>query len=350
MKINLGKILIFMTLSLNAQDIAYNFHINNKTPYQKEAIILDVNISQLNHSNVMFFKFNPKESENYIFKQIDFREDEKYHNLSQHYRYIIYPIKNGKVAIKFDMIKSVTTDESVAYAISGDRDNIKTIDTKDTKVEIKPIILNVKALPKGIDLVGNFRLKYNIDKIETKSYEPIYLHIELRGDGFLESFEILPKNEKYHIFSQKPKVTDNSIVWDYAISSNSSFKIPKITLKAFDPKTEKNYTLKIPSQNIKVHQIDPKTLLDKRDNLPSSKDIDFSWIGWLVSYIVVFLSGFFMPKDILKRFKKDKSFEEKIKNIKDKKELLKLLILKDRDKYIETIKKLEEEIYEKHHR
>ncbi len=73
----------------------------------------------------MFFKFSPKKSRDYSFKLLSFIENEEYHNLKHQYRYIIYPIKSGKVNLEFNFIKSITTDEKVAYAISGDRDNVK---------------------------------------------------------------------------------------------------------------------------------------------------------------------------------------------------------------------------------
>ena len=342
------SIFLLLVINLYAKDIEYSFHLSNKSPYIKEATILDVNLTQLDNSSVMFFKFSPKKSQDYIFKQIDFSEDEKYHALKQHYRYIIYPLKESRVDIEFDMIKSVTTDESVAYAISGDRDNIKTISTKDSRVDIAPILLNVKPLLKGTDLVGDFKLKYTIDKTKAKAYEPIYLHIELKGDGYLEPFEIIPQNKSYHIFKQKPKVTTDSIIWDYAISSKSDFVLPKVVLKAFNPKTKQSYILKIPSQKITVTKIEQNSIIDREDSPISSSDSNFSWLGWLLSYIVVFLSGFFMPRDIFKRFwfKRDRDeFIDRVMATKKHKELLKILLLEDSKKYQKAIEMLEGAVY-----
>jgi len=332
-----------------AKDIDYSFGIDNQTPYNKEPIVLDVNITQLDHSEVMLFKFSPQKSDNYRFTQIYFKEDDKYHSLKHEYKYRIYPLKDGNISISFDMIKSITTDNSVAYAISGDRDNIKSLVKTDTKEDITPLVLHVKPTPKDTDLVGDFKLYYTIDKTTTKSYEPIYLHIELKGRGYLEPFEIIPKEKKYHIFSQKPKVTPNSIVWDYAISAKESFILPKVTLNSFNPKTKQSYKLTIPSKNIKVENIDSSSLVDKENTPPPFKGIDWSWIGWLFSYIVVFLSGFFMPRDIFqKRFKRaDKSFDEKVSSIKTHKELLKFLLSYNSSKYSEAIKLLERVVYNK---
>jgi len=342
-------LITILSILTQAKDIDYNFSIDNQTIYQKEPIILDVNITQLNHSEVMLFKFSPQKSDSYKFTQIYFKEDDKYHSLKHEYKYRIYPLKDGNISISFDMIKSVTTDNSVAYAISGDRDNIKSLVKTDTKEDIVPLILNVKPTPKGTDLVGDFKLSYTIDKTTTKSYEPIYLHIELKGKGYLEPFEIIYKDKKYHIFSQKPKVTQNSIVWDYAISAKESFILPKVTLNCFNPKTKQSYKLTIPTKNIEVKNIDSSSLVDKENTPPPFRGIDWSWVGWLFSYIIVFLSGFFMPRDIFqKRFKRaDKSFDDKIASIKTHKELLKFLLSYNSSKYSKAIKLLERAIYNK---
>jgi len=343
------RFLIFITIFsiMNAKDISYSFSIDNQTPYKNEAIILDVNITQLDHSKVMFFKFNIKNSSDYTFTQIDFKENEEYHALKCQYKYRLYPLKDKNISIQFDMVKSVTTDASVAYSISGDRDNIKSLVKQDSTIDLPPLVIKVKSLPAGTNLVGDFKLHYTIDKTITKSYDPIYLHIELQGEGYLQPFEILHGSKKYHIFKQKPKVTLNSIVWDYAISSKGDFTLPKVILNGFNPKTQQSYQLVIPANQIKVEGVDSSSLVDKEDNPPSTHDIDWSWVGWFFSYIIVFLSGFFMPRDIFNLWNKKKyiSFEDKVASVKSHKELLKLLLSYNSSEYTGVIKILEQVVY-----
>jgi len=350
MKISHGKIVIIALFSifLNADsDIEYSFSISNKSPYLKEATILEVNLTQLDHSKVMFFNFSPKESREYKFVQIGFQEDEKYHDLTQTYRYKIYPLVDKNISIKFNMIKSITTDENVAYAISGDRDNIKSLEKEDIKIDIPPLFLNVKKIPNKATLVGDFRLKYSIDKTQTQAYKPIYLHIEIIGDGYLEPLDLIPKSKNYYIFKQKPKIKKDRIILDYAISSKEDFSIPQITIKAFNPREKKSYKLIVPLTKIKVHKIDIEKIVDTQDNPKSIQNkSSYAWIGWLLSYIIVFLSGFFMPRDILDRFfKRKSSFKTKVLFAKDKKSLLKLLLKENPKKYQQIIKRIESDIY-----
>ncbi len=58
--------------------------------------------------------------------------------------------------------------------------------------------------------------------------------------------------------------------------------------------------------------------------------------------------GLIFPKDLIYKLKKEEnSFREKVKSAKDIKELLKILILEDRERYGEIIEKLEKNIYQK---
>ena len=188
------KILITIVLIinfLNAKDMDISFRINKKSAYQGEAILLDVNLSQLDHSKVMLFNFSIKKSQKYRFKQIDFREDNRHHNLQQYYKFLIYPISSGNVNIKFNMIKSITDDAKVAYSISGDRDNVKGLVKQDIILDIEPFSLDVQKIADDIDFIGDYQLEYNIDKKSVESYEPINLNIKIQGSGLpIDSFDI----------------------------------------------------------------------------------------------------------------------------------------------------------------
>ena len=351
-------IIIFLFSIGFANDISYNFHISNQAPYQNEAIVLDVNISQEDHSNVMLFKFNLKKSKAYTFHQVDFKENDQYHNLKHQYRYLIYPKKEGSVALEFEMIKSLTDDDKVAYAISGDRDNIKGLVKKDIAVAIEPLKLLVKPLPKGTALVGDFKLTYELDKSSTDAYDPVHLKVVLKGKGDIPKISLLPKSELYYLFTQAPKVkllhhsngTTANVEWDYAISAKESFVLPEVRLQGFNPKTEKSYELLVPSQSIEVKAVEVGSLVDKEDSPASSKGMDWSWIGWLFSYLAVFMAGVFMPRDLLKKpvnpkKSDDEILAEKIASVQTDKELLKLLLSLNDSKYREAVSLLEGVVY-----
>ncbi len=344
-----------MTLSF-ADDISYSFDVSNKTPYQNEAILLDANISQEDHSRVMFFKFNLKASKDYSFYQVDFKESDEYHDLKHQYKYLIYPKKVGKIAVEFELTKSLTDDEKVAYAISGDRDNIKDLVKKDIDVLLEPLELSVKPLPKGTELVGDFKLSYELDKTSTDAYDPVHLKVLLKGKGDIPTLSLLPKSKLYHLFTQEPKIkrlhhvkgTSSSAEWDYAISAKESFVLPKVTIKAFNPLSKKSYELVIPSQAIEVKPVAVESLVDGEDSPPKAKGDDWSWLGWLFSYVAVFVAGFLTPRDIVKRRWSKKNLlvvKDGVADAKTHKELLKVLLARNDINDKEAIRLLEESLY-----
>lgn len=351
--------IIFLSV-VHANDISYSFHVSNHTPYKNEAILLDVNITQEDYSQVMLFNFTLQESKAYTFHQIDFKENDEYHHLKHQYKYLIYPKQEGNCSLSFKMLKSLTDDDKVAYAISGDRDNVKKLVKKDINIQLEPLLLKVKSLPKGTDLVGDFKLEYSLDKSTTDAYEPVHLKVLLKGKGTVPPLSLIEEDVQYHLFTQAPKIesfyskqgTHNTIKWDYAISAKEDFSLSKVVLKAFNPITEKSYTLVLPQQTIHVNQVAVETLVDKEDTPASAQGIDWSWLGWLFSYTMVFLAGFLIPRDFFKRKsvtqKSDEElFRSRIVAAKTHKELLKLLLGKNEVQYKEAILSLENVVYNK---
>ena len=348
----------FIVNVLWANDVAYTFHVSNKNPYEKEAIFLEVNLTQVNHEKVMLFKFSLEESADYDFHQVGFKEHEKYHDLRQEYVYLIYPKKSGEAFLKFKMIKSLTDDDKVAYSISGDRDNVKGLQKEDVMVDLKPLHLDVKSLPVGIDLVGDFSLTHTLDKKETDAYDPINLSVELKGRGFLSSFELLNENKAYRLFTQSPKAktfhtqggTSTSLKWDYAISAKESFSLPTVSFKAFNPDTEEVYDLGFSSYNVKVNKVNVASLLDEVDYPAREKGIDWGFWTWFFSYVLVFIAGLLMPRDLFKRKNlrvenAEDILNEKIKLARTHKGLLQILVVENNVKFTKAIEALEGVVY-----
>ncbi|CAA6807889.1 MAG: Unknown protein [uncultured Sulfurovum sp.] len=349
---------LFVVNLLNANDVAYDLQISNANPYEKEAIFLEVNLTQVDQSKVMLFKFSLKKSDDYEFHQIGFKEYEKYHDLRHEYLYLIYPKTSGKVLLEFEMRKSITDDDKVAYSISGDRDNVKGLEKKDIKVDIIPIPLEVKNIPTGTDLVGDFTLTEKLDKINTEAYNPVNLKVFLTGQGHLSSFKLLKKSDAYKLFTQNPKFkifhtvkgSSSSLEWDYAISAKESFTLAKHTLKAFNPLSQKTYELVLPAYKINVKQVDTALLLDKENYPPKSKGIDWDFWSEVLSYVLVFLAGFLVPRDIFKTKNvleetSQERLKRRIKEATTHKALLKLLLLENDNKYKKSIEALEGVVY-----
>lgn len=363
MKNNLGntslRLFIFLLsfITLQAEDFTYTFNTDHPTPYVKEAVVLTLDLNQTNHDVVLLFNFSINKSEDYTFQRLDIKETDSYHNAKIHYVYLIYPLKSGDINITFNLLKKVTTDESVAYSFSGDRDNVKTLETTDTQINLPPLQLQVKPLPEETVLVGDFALTYDIKKHQANAYEPLPFQVSIKGDGYPPLVDmLLPKDGNFTRFTEKPIVksiatrrgTQSTVMYPMALSHSQSFTLSPIMLKAFNPETEKSYTLEIPSQHFDIEEVAAQSLVDKIDSPDVLKE-DWSWLSTLLGYIVVFAAGYLTA--LSWKWKKRQSHKEKhpliqkIQSCKDEKALLQVLIAADSKHFTSSIEKLEASLY-----
>ena len=362
MKHSLLKLLlifILMVVSYGA-DFTHNFTLSKSDPYLKEPVILTLDIAQTDTSKVLLFKFDIKQNDAYEFHRLDIKTSDAYHAIKVHYKYLIYPLKEGKIDINFDLIEMVTTDDKVAYSFSGDRDNTRGLNKTDIPITLPPLSLQVQSIPKDTQIVGDFTLSHSIKQLTALSYEPLPLTLTLKGDGYPPIVtEIIPKSPHYSIFSESPIVksikhnqgSTNSVTYPLALSAKESFSLESISIKAFNPKNKKSYNLTLPKQNFTITQPDVKTLIDSSD-YPKPLESDWSWLVSLLSYIIVFIAGVLSAKSI--SWHRDRhpqkefnAFGREIKKCKNPKELLSLLMADNSLKYRDEIERLEALIYSK---
>jgi len=362
MKTTLGRYALLFTycflLFLKAEDFSYTIISNKKDVYINEPILLSVDLNQTNPNTILLFHFKVNKSKDYKVVQLEAKYDDTFHHLKHHNLYEIFPLHAGDINVTFTLVKRVTDIDKVRYFSSGDRDDFKKLETTDLLVNLHGVQLHVKPLPKEVKLVGDFKLEYNIDTHSTKAFSPISWKITLKGVGYTPLIKnIIPKSTKYKIFREKPLIEKystskgmvNSVTYLFAISSQKSYTIPNIDIKAFSPTTHKTYTLSIPKQNFKIQSIDKSSLVDKH-NYPKPSHIDWSFVISLVKYIFVFFVGY-LSANILKWKQKDikrdiNPLEEKIKDTKTEKSLLQLLMSQEKNKrFTKVIEKLETSLY-----
>jgi hypothetical protein len=340
-----------------AEDFTYRITADKTEAYLKEAVVLTVELNQTNPDVVLFFDFDLHPSKNYTFHRIDTKQSDNYQKVKTDYTYLLYPLRSGDLNITFDLTKKVTTKENVAYSFSGDRDNVKGIDTKNIPITLPPFLLHIKALPKAVQLVGDFSLEYKIKKHQANAYEPLPLQIVIKGFGYPPLLEnILPKELNVTRFKEKPilhtgntkKGTQSSVTYPIALSHTQSFDLPAITLNAFNPKTKKAYTLTVPKQHFDIRKIDVNRLVDKTDD-PKPLQRDYDWLSTLFGYLVVFGAGYLTALSL--RWKKrtmthkTDPLKEKIEACQDARTLLQLLMATNSRRFASSIEKLEKHLY-----
>ncbi|MCF6243910.1 MAG: BatD family protein [Sulfurovum sp.] len=364
MKHSLGRfflllfILFLPAMHIEAEDFSYHFNVDKNDPYVKESVLLTFDINQTNHDVILLFDFDLIKNKNYTYQRVNIQESSSSHALQIRYTYLIYPLHNGNIDIEFKLRKKVTTDDSVAYSFSGDRDNVKGLVTKNYTIELPPLTLLVKSLPKDTQIVGDFTLEHIIKKYHAKVYESLPVTLIIKGKGYTPLLnQILPADINFTSFKEKPIVhilstmhgSKNTVRYNMALSHNKNFTLPSIKIQAFNPLTEKVYTLKVPSQKFTITDINKSALVDKVDAPPVLKE-DWSWLKTFLSYLLIFVSGFFTAKvfRVQTRNKYTKTPHPifgKIKQSKNKKELLQTLMAYDTQRFAVCIDKLENSLY-----
>ena len=360
MKQNRGRVaaLLFALLSavVCAEDFDFTIHPSTLAPYEKEPVLLSIDINQTNPEPILLFLFDVNKSRHYRVEQINAIHDNTLHHAKEHYLYLLFPLKTGTMEVNFSLTKRVTNDDKVRYFFSGDRDDFKKLETTDSNIPVSPLKLQVKPLPKGTQLIGNFKLDYLFKPKKVEAYEPVSLRITIEGDGYPPLIEnIYPKQEGVSIFASKPVLTRHvdehtvhyKAVYDLALASGKSFDTLPVTLQAFDPKRQKRYTLTIPSEHIEVTRPDTATLVDKTDTPPP---LQSSWreFGSFLGYLLAFGAGF-LSAWLLKWHRKTKTkanpLAERIDESKEKKQLLQLLMAEDAQRFAPVIDRLEADLY-----
>jgi len=359
-KHTLGSILLFLfflSMPMHAENFTYDFHVDNSTPYLHEPILLSVDINQTNPEVVLFFNFAVKESKDYRAVQIDSVQDTTLHHSFIHYLYVLYPLKEGEIDIGFDLLERVTDEHKVAYSFSGDRDDFKKLETKDRTVSVPPVHIQAKPLPAKTQLVGDFKLSYEIRQHEAEAYEPINMKVVITGEGYPPVLDhIFPQKGDISFFRQPPAVKrfpskkgiTYRVTYTMAVSHTESFDLSALALHAFNPRTGTSYLLEVPEQHFEIHHKDRSVLLDYVDN-PAPFHLDFSWFLSFLGYLLVFTAGYLSARIVKSKKKQIKTrqhpFEEKIRQSKDAKTLLQVLMAADRKTFSPQIEALENGLY-----
>lgn len=288
MKNILGKLIVIALLELicfaDAKLATYSLSANKKEVYVKEAVEITFHANQKDHKNVMFFFLTPKQSNDYEIKLLHKTEGElTYHNKKTTFTYLLFPLKSGEIKVNFDFTIKVASDEAVAQVYSGGRNNVKWIDTIDTKITLQPLSIQVKKLESGTDLVGDFKIVSKLKKTHITSYESANITYFLEGKGYDESdINIIDNIDNINIFKDikthlRKATTDGYKIkkeYSYALIGEKDFFIKPKEIKCYSVKQNRYYTIQTTPYNIKVDKLDNLTLIDNENYPTPSYDFE----------------------------------------------------------------------------
>lgn len=339
MKKDLGKFLLLFILfvSLDAQEsiyCSYELKSSKNKAFINEPITITFNTRQKIHDDVMFFDLVPLKSQDYEIVSItDKRYEFDYHDAKKEFIYLLIPKKAKKLEVRFNFKIRMASDDAVAQAYTGSRDNVKSIPTVDIDISNPSISIDVTPLKKQVDAVGEFTLTQKTDKTSASSYDTINVVYTLKGVGVLDDeYQPIKKIDGVSIFSAKKdkemRVSKDGYIynkeWSYALISDSSYKIPKTTLHTFEQQNSKYKDITLKAKEITITPLATKNLLD--DEEYPKDEINYKHFIEYLYNLIIFIAGFLaskLIKYIPKREKKVKNrYTKSIKKAKNAKELL----------------------------
>ena len=262
-----------------------------------------------------------------------------------------------------DLVLKPATMSLAQQAVKNDFFGGMATDVKWNRYISNSLHVSVKAVPSGVDLVGNdIKLNTTLDKTKVNQNEAANVTLTLNGVGNFEDVgTIKPFVANVSVFDDDAKVENfikngvyNSVYTKkIAFVSDKSFTIPPIEIKYFDTKTHDIKTLR--SQPIHVDVLQNKRVSSKDEPLKIEKGVhespksileyfsEFTYIAMGVSAFVGFFLGigFMRIKPYLRRDKTEGPVSHK-----DTKALLaKLIEFKEDDEVRVMIELLERKAY-----
>ncbi len=250
---------------------------------------------------------------------------------------------------------------------------------KWSKIYANDLKLNIKSLPEGLEIFGDFQIQAKVDKTTTKANQPVNLTIEIKGQGNLEDIKKFDLNiDNALLYSDEPVITNSGPTKGFfeqkiAIVADENFTIPAIEFSYFDqkshqPKTITTKPIKVTVIGDKKHPIAKSQIIEQKEApkqhlvttdeprtneatpCEQKDDSAFSWIWYLLgllSGVILSLCTIWIKDRLKTQQSTPKPLRTKIKKAKDDKTLFALLLpYKEDDPELKTIlQQLEENIY-----
>jgi hypothetical protein len=215
--------------------------------------------------------------------------------------------------------------------------------------------ITAKALPNGMNLVGDFIIDLLVDKTEINPNEAVNITIEVRGKGNLEDIKTFkPYIQGVSVFDEQIVVNGEKLTQKIAFVSDEDFVIPSFSLEYFDLLTKK--PKKIQTKEIPIHVSGTKLkkeLVVKKEAKPveEEKEVQVKVVSNempILYSVAIFIFGLILGIVLMllspwKIFNKERSV-----SLKDPKILLvKLIPYKDDERVKSIMDILENNIYSK---
>jgi hypothetical protein len=328
--------------------------------YQGEPILAKMVFKYTQNAGVIDAKLLDFEPNNFWVKPLKNKQPYQHGGyITYELNYILFAKKSGSMEIPNQAIK-VAKQSGMSFM-------------RWDKVFSNKLPLEIKPLPQGIHLVGNYTIKASVDKTSANQNDAINLTIKVEGEGNIEDIpEFKLDMPQQVLYSSKPilktDLADSKFIGEFSqkisIVSDNDYTINPIKLQYFDLSSQSIKTIATKPIPITINKTQTKTtpkietLQDTTPTIQVQKELQYvkedAYVKYLFGAIGFILGGllsYLLLKNKSKKSdKKDTPLIKKIKKAKDDKALYDILTPYIQDKTIYPyIKLLEENIYNHKH-
>ncbi len=367
------------TAIANGADASLQMVVDKNSSYVGEALNLDLILKLKANSNIAKAQIEPPKFNNLWAKQVgNMQKSQEGNYVVQKYHFVVFPQQSSKITIP-PIVAHIAKAQKGSYdPFFGRGMNISMFggNLEWSKVFSNPVTIDVKPLPNGLELYGDFNIKATTDRTKVHAGKAVNLTVTVEGIGNIDdvkkfNFDI----PNAVVYADEPKVQSGFRGKEYggrftqkiAVVGDSNFTIPTLELRYFDKNSKKEVVKKTQPVDITViggaKVTNAQKATPKIETAPSSSDMNSSSsnsepvvqntnIGWLeYLYIAIaFIAGLvtmWLVKSRKPKEKKELSIVKKIQKAKTDKDLHKVLLpFASESKVVANeLKKLEANIY-----
>ncbi len=319
---------------------------SNSEPYVGEDLIVTLVFKYKRGLQITNLGFEEPHFDNFWYKRVD-SSNKKYEDngyIVQELDFLLFPQKSGELNIsplKVDVEMVDIKNPSSNFGFFTNASKLEKIYSNNLK-------FNVKELPKGINLIGEFDINATVEKENIKEGEAVSYKLDIKGFGNFDDIQDFKLNiNDATIYDNKPTIKtkyennryEGTYLKSYSIIPNKSIQIPSITLKYFSKKEKRVIEKKTKSFKIELeNKKEEKVILEKavikpeikkevivQKHIDNKSKITYFLLGALTSVLIFCLYNYIKIKKENKK-NEDIPLVNIVKKTKSKEELLKTLL------------------------
>jgi hypothetical protein len=248
--------------SKNGSPFVLEMKLDKKEAYVGEVVDLTIAFKRRIDANAQKLQLGDPKLESFWVKKVDDVEhSQEGEYVIQRLHYKLFPQKAGEFTIPaLEALVGQMVQRQQRRGFFDDPFFGRNLSWQ--KIYSAPLTLNVKALPSGLELYGNYKISATVDKKSITANKPVNLTIKIEGEGNIDDIKKFdPTVNHALVYADEPEIQSalrgdiyyGTATQKVAIIADQNFTIPSLSLSYFDKATKSKKT--ITTEPIKIEVI-----------------------------------------------------------------------------------------------